>query len=371
MTFDNIPEVGYKMFVEQIKIVNKHFANICNMYPPLNKNINLNDSEHCEESLKSISEFETYKLLKKYSKKSLGPGDLPQKLIKEFAPELATPFCDIINCALKSNVFPDAYKKAEIIPIPKVNPPRSLSDLRPISKTPIGGKMIEKVLVSELEKDIKGKLDNTQYGNCRGSSTTHYLIKLTDQAFKSTDKGNATTAITIDYAKAFDYVDHDVLIQKLLNLGVRNSIIKLVMSFLSDRSHNTNIFGEKSEFLTITCGVPQGTVLGPKLFVILINGDKCSFVTNFKFVDDKTLALSYSGDPTDTLQKALDIELKETKEDKMIINNSKCHAITFNFSKYNSCPKNLRLSDQLIQPVDKIKLLGVILTNDLKWTENK
>ena len=66
LNFTNIPEVAYKTIAEQIKIVNKHFANICNMYPPLNKNINLNDSEHCEESLKSISEFETYKLLKKY-----------------------------------------------------------------------------------------------------------------------------------------------------------------------------------------------------------------------------------------------------------------------------------------------------------------
>ena len=370
LNFTNIPEVAYKAIGEQIKIVNKHFANICNKYPPLNKNVSLNDTEVNEKSLKTISEFETYKLLNKYSKKSLGPGDLPQKLLQEFAPELATPFCDIINCALKSNLFPDAYKKAEIIPIPKVNPPRSLSDLRPISKTPIGGKMIEKVLISELEKDIKGKLDNTQYGNCRGSSTTHYLIKLTDKAFKSTDKGHATTAITIDYSKAFDYVDHNVLIQKLVHLGVRNNIIKLLISFLSDRSHNTNIFGEKSEFLTITCGVPQGTVLGPKLFVILINGDKCSLVSNFKFVDDKTLALSYSGDPTEILQQALDIELVETYKDKMIINNSKCHSITFNFSKYNIVPLNLKLDDMLIQSVDKIKLLGVILTNDLKWAEN-
>ena len=81
--------------------------------------------------------------------------------------------------------------------------------------------------------------------------------------------------------------------------------------------HNTNIFVVKSEFLTITCGVPQGTVLGPKLFVILINGDKCSLVSNFKFVDDKTLALSYSGDQTEILQQALDIELVETYKDKM------------------------------------------------------
>ena len=266
--------------------------------------------------------------------------------------------------------FPEAYKKAEIIPIPKTNPPRSLSDLRPIQKTPVGGKIIEKVIVSELEKDIKGKLDSSQYGNCRGSSTTHYLIKLTDQAFKSTAQGNATTAITIDYSKAFDFVDHNVLIEKLVQLGVRSNIIKLLISFLSGRSHNTHIFGQKSDFLSITCGVPQGTVAGPKLFVILINGDKCDFVTNLKFVDDKTLVYSYSGDPTKVLQEALDIELEGTVKDKMIINESKCHAFTINFSKYNTAPLNLKLNDKVIESVDTIKLLGVYLTNDLKWSVN-
>ena len=316
------------------------------------------------------SEFETYKLLNKYVKKSLGPGDFPQKILQEFTVEFTTPFCDILNCALRTNTFPDAFKKAEIIPIPKINPPRSLSDLRPISKTPIGGKIIEKVIVSELEKDIQGKLDNSQYGNCKGSSTTHYLIKLTDQAYKSTANGNATTAITIDYSKALDYVDHNVLFEKLVQLGVRTSIIKLIISFLTGRSHNTHIFGKKSEFLNITCGVPQGTVAGPKLFVILINGDKCPFVTNLKFVDDKTLAYSYSGDPTKVLQEALDTELKGTVKDKMIINEKKCHVFTINFSKNNTAPLNLKLNDKLIESVDTIKLLGVYLTNDLKWSVN-
>ena len=75
-----------------------------------------------------------------------------------------------------------------------------MTDLRPISKTPIGGKMIESKIMTELEKDIKGKLDNDQYGNTKGSSTTHYLIKLTDEAYRSTDNGKATTAVTIDYS---------------------------------------------------------------------------------------------------------------------------------------------------------------------------
>ena len=369
MNLNNIPEVAYKPIGDQISIINKHFANICNKYPPLEKSLVVTDGIG-EENLRTISEFETYKLINKYSKKSLGYGDLPKRLLQEFAPEFATPFCDIINCSLKSNIFPDAYKKAEIIPIPKVNPPRSLSDLRPISKTPIGGKMIEKALMSELEKDIKGKLDASQYGNCRGSSTTHYLINLTDQAFRSTDKGQATTAITIDYSKAFDFVDHNVLIKKLVHLGVRSSIIKLLISFLSNRTHNTNMFGVKSEFLTITCGVPQGTVIGPKLFVILINGEKSLLVKSLKFVDDKTLVHSYSGDPTKILQEALNIELEETRRDKMIINENKCNVITFNFSHFNTAPQNLTLNDKVIKPVNTIKLLGVYLTNDLKWTAN-
>ena len=304
LNFTNIPELANKCYDDQLKIVNEHFARICKMYPPINENVMLND-DLIEKNIPSISELETFKLLNKYSKKSLGHGDLPKSIIQEFAPELATPFCDIINCSLKSNIFPDAYKKAEIIPIPKVNPPLSLSDLRPISKTPIGGKMIEKVLVSELEKDVKGKLDSSQYGNCGGSGTTHYLIKLTDQAFKSTDIGDATSAIMIDYAKAFDYVDHNILIQKLVSMGVRKSIVKLFIYFLTNRSHNTSIFAKKSEFLGITCGVPQGTVSGPRLFVILINGDKCPLVTNLKFVDDKTLVHSYSGDPTKNSARGL------------------------------------------------------------------
>ena len=166
----------------------------------------------------------------------------------------------------------------------------------------------------------------------KGSSTTHYLISLTNEAFVSTNRGDATTAITIDYSKAFDYVDHSILIEKLVKLGVRTILINLIISFLKGRSYCTKILGEISSFLNITCGVPQGTCSGPKLFVILIDGRKCSFVSTHKFVDDKTLSYSYSGDPTEILQNALDIESEETRNDKMIINGTKCHAITFNFS---------------------------------------
>ena len=127
------------------------------------------------------------------------------------------------------------------------------------------------------------------------------MIKLTNEAFRSTNNGDATTAVTIDYSKAFDYVDHSILIEKLVKLAVRSIIINMIISFLKDRSHCTKVIGMMSSFRDITCGVPQGTCSGPRLFVILIDGNKSPLVSNYKFVDDKTITLSYSGDPTEVL----------------------------------------------------------------------
>ena len=248
LVLNNVPELAQKPLKEIVEIVNSQFATICQTYPPL-INDPIDDNPN-EIELKLISESYTCKLLEKYSKKSLGPKDFPRQIIQEFAIFLALPFTDITNCAIKSGIFPDAYKISEIVPIPKENPPKSLKDLRPISKTPIGGKIIEKMIISELETDTKDTLnDPTQYGNTKGSSTTHYLIKLTDEAHKSTNTNNATTAITIDYSKAFDLVDHTTLKNKLVELGIRNKLLKLIMSFLSNRKHYTNINGVKSELL--------------------------------------------------------------------------------------------------------------------------
>ena len=150
---NNIPELTQKSLEEIVNIINCHFATICKTYPPANDfRINNNLSE---TDLTLISEIYTYKLLNKFSKKSTGPRDFPRQILQEFAIFLALPFSDITNCAIRTGIFPDAYKISEIVPIPKEKPPRSLKDLRPISKTPIGGKIIEKMIVHDLELDTK------------------------------------------------------------------------------------------------------------------------------------------------------------------------------------------------------------------------
>ena len=366
----SIPDLAQKSMDEVVIIVNNHFAAICQTFPPYNDDTVTHDASN-DPKLELISEHHTYYLLKKYSKKSLGPNDFPRQIIAEFAAELAFPFCNITNCALMSGIFPEAFKISEIVPIPKVKPPKALSDLRPISKTPIGGKIIEKMILSEIEHDTKTSLnDPSQFGNVKGSSTTHYLIKLTNQAFKSTDKGLATTAITIDYSKAFDLVDHTTLISKLLELGVRRKVIKLVASFLTNRKHYTKVNGVKSSLINITCGVPQGTISGPKLFTILIKGVICSMVSNYKFVDDKTLAHTYSEDPSEFLQMVLNLEATGTASNKMVINEAKCNMITFNFSSRNTTPTNLQLNGNIIKSVNTLTLLGIIITDDLRWRVN-
>ena len=144
---------------EIVDIVNNQFASICRTYPSINKDSQINTIPN-ESELQPISEFDTYKLIKKFSKKSLVPSDFPRQILQEFALYLALLFSDITNCALRLGIFPDAYKISEIVPIPKENPPKALKDLRPISKTPIGGKILEKRIVSELENYTKHTLND-------------------------------------------------------------------------------------------------------------------------------------------------------------------------------------------------------------------
>ena len=125
LVFNNIPELALKSTDEIINTINNHFGVICQTYPLVDKNLAVNDNLFGPD-LKLISEFDTYKLIKKFSKKALGPGDFPKRILSEFAVELALPYMDITNCALKLGTFPDAYKISEIVPIPKTQPPREL-----------------------------------------------------------------------------------------------------------------------------------------------------------------------------------------------------------------------------------------------------
>ena len=213
--------------------------------------------------LKSLNNIKT--------KKATHPSDIPSKIVKEFAVELTEPLSHIVNVCLQTGIFPDVWKQSSVTPIPKVPKAKTLDKLRPISLTKLFGKIFEKFLADWTLEDFSPHIDLKQYGNMPKSSTTHYLVDLVDTVLKGIDKpGCYGSLCAIDFTKAFDRINHNVAIRKLIEIGVRKSIIPIICDFLTNRTQTVKIQGKSSSPLLVWGGVPQGTNFGPIFFLLLL-----------------------------------------------------------------------------------------------------
>ena len=140
-------------------------------------------------------------------------------------------------------------------------------------------------------EDISNVIDRNQYGGIRGSSTAHCLIEILDLFFKGTDKGkNVGTLVVTDFSKAFDCIDHTLAIQRLFELGVRCELLPWITNFLTSRRQRVQYHSALSQWETLSCGVPEGTKLGPIIFMAVINNaSEESLAKSFKYVDDISL----------------------------------------------------------------------------------
>ena len=351
-------------------IINKHFAAINSTLPPLRQD-QLPAYLPARPSPISVSEHQVYRLLNNIpTSKAPGPGDIPPRLLKEFGPELAKPFCDIFNSSLHEGVFPRRWKKAFAVPVPKTASPNTLDDIRPVSLTPNPGKTLERIVAEEVWKTIYPQLDPRQYGNVKGSSCLHYLVDFIDFASSNVDKGNEVAAVTIDLRKAFDLIDHNILIKKLLDLNVHENLVKWIASFISERKLATRAKGQVSDELPLHCGVPQGTVLGPLLFIIMVNEDWDPTSRIYKYVDDSTIAVAYKPGHIPPIQEILQRVNEWTKVNNMKINPKKCAVLNYKFNKKPVTLPPLNIEETQLNQVNSVSLLGAKLSDDLKWTLN-
>jgi len=352
-------------------IINCHFANINKLLPPL-QSAELPTYLPSRPLQAIVSEYDVYQHLRRIAKsKSPGPDDIPPRLLREFAPELATPLCDIFNCSITEGVVPDLWKRAITVPIPKTNPPNSLDDLRPISLTPIPCKILERIIAKELWKIFAPKLDHRQFGNTKGSSTVHYLVDLINYITSNVDKRLEVTTVTIDLRKAFDLIDHTTLIKKMISLGFHEGWVKWISSFINLRSQRTRANNQISDEIDLHCGVPQGTVLGPLLFLIMVNEDKIPHVKIYKYVDDMTLALAHQpGQGNTLLQDALKQVSEWASTNKMSVNTKKCTETKFKFNKLADSGSTLKIGEELLTRAKEVNLLGTVISDDLKWFAN-
>ena len=244
--------------------------------------------------LKTISELDILKELQNVNiYKSTGLDNIPAKFIKDGAPALAPVIAKIINLSIDSNVVPDELKMARVKPLYKKNSRVDVGNYRPVSILNVISKILEKVVCIQLEKYLieNDILFEFQSGFRGGYSTETCLIHLTDYVRSQSAKGFFTGMVLLDLQKAIDTVDHSILCNKLKLMGVDS--VEWFESYLGSRKQLVKVNGSVSELRDITCGVPQGSILGPLLFLCYINDLHVSVNCKaFLYADDTALMVS-------------------------------------------------------------------------------
>ena len=356
--------------------INSHFASICTRLPALDRS-SLPSFLPSPSPPDSVSEYEVHRRLETLKvRRSTTPIDLPVKLYKEFSVEISTPLCSIINASFAQSKCPSDWKTSYITPIPKKSNPQSLNELRPIAITPIPSLICEGFVFDRAYADIAESIDPQQFGNMKNSSTTHCLISLLDFIHRTLDAQRSVSVALafVDFSKAFDLVNHNVVIKKAIDLGLRPNLVSWLADFLSGRHQAVRFRGATSTCLPLTCGVPQGTKLGPLCFLMLINDALGDTDARWKYVDDSTIGMrvANNGDNTnyDELQNNVNNLQEWTSNNSVTINNSKTVVMHINFGAGAVNPPLITLGSNTLEVVESTKILGITIDNKLTWNDH-
>ena len=203
---------------------------------------------------------------------SSGYDNIPVRFIKPVSDHLISPLLYIINNSIDKNFFPNSWNIARVCPMPRLDQPTSVKDFRPISVLEILSKVYERVILQQLCSFIEKEslCTTTQSGFRKGHSTATILLQIRDDIKRAMDKSEVTLAILIDYSKAFDTIDQNILLEKLLKFNFLPQAIEIIFSYISDRKLYVQVDDKSSEMSNIYFGVPQGSMLGPVLFNLYV-----------------------------------------------------------------------------------------------------
>ena len=312
-------------------------------------------------------------------KTSKGVDGLSNKLLIEVKNELAPCLAALINESLEKGIFPDKLKCAKVIPIYKKNENTLINNYRPVSILPSISKVYEKVIHNQIYTHfMEQKLFyRSQYGFLPQRSTELAALELIDRIIDKMDSKEIPINIYLDLSKAFDTLDHDILLHKLKYYGIRGHSLQLFRSYLENRSQFVAFKDVHSDIVNITTGVPQGSIIGPLLFLIYINDIKNASTCFIPviYADDTTLTstLSFAGstDQELTVDEVLNKELKNVadwlKVNKLSLNVDKTKAMLFHVPQKRVSIPSIRIDNFEISFVNEFNFLGIILDKGINW----
>ena len=331
--------------------------------------------------LREMEEEDVMKIMRAQQPKlSCGIDTINNKIVKECCVELTTPMTKIISISIRTGNVPQIYKEARIIPLYKKGAANECGNYRPVSLLSALSKILEKAICQQLMTylSVEKLLCPDQYGFRPRSQTTHVVHKMlnyiTDMALES----KVTIATFIDLSKAFDCLQYDKLYAKLESLGIKNKELLWFRNYLTNRRQCVDLEGDISSWIDVKLGVPQGSILGPILFLIYVNdiNNSCDNATFVKFADDTTILTNGQTleEATERMNLAVENVDKWFKANKLNLNPSKTRYMIFNCKTTES--NLVKIGNEYIERVGdtskekSFKLVGIQIDEKLKWVEH-
>jgi hypothetical protein len=298
-----------------------------------------------------------------------GPDDIGPKLLQELEKEVTPILVTLFNRSIKFGEVPEDWKTANVTPIFKKGSKSDPGNYRPVSLTSVCCRIMESVIRDELMHHLLSNnlLNQSQHGFMQGKSCTTNLLEFFDTVTRSVDEGKPFDVVFLDFAKAFDKVPRERLLEKLRAHGVRGRAWNWIKQWLTGRKQRVVLNGKCSSWADVLSGVPQGSVLGPILFLIFINDvDSAVEFINIlrKFADDTKLGQPASTpEERELLQRAPDNLCEWAKKWGMEFNVKKCKVMHFGF---NNPAQSYRMEDQQLEVTEEERDIGVSVTRTLK-----